>query len=512
MVEKGVIKKKKKRNIQFGTAISEDRRMLNDLLNILTYMSAIVTANIRRDTLFELAGRQEGLASKYFKQIHLLATNYGYDYTTACKIVANEANHPAIRDFLIRLSNALSTGEEEEVFLKGELDRQEELYTSKYLGELEEMRKWTDGYAALLVSVVMIVAVFLIGSMIFSMGDIQTTGLLVAYLLSFVSVMGVYIIHRVSPYEKIVHTLDVKSKEQILAIKLGKFLLPIIVIAPIILIMIGVDNWLIFLTIGVVLAPIGVLGMKDANNIEKRDRDISTFFKGLGTTAGIQGSTISMAMNAIDDKSVGSLEKFVVKLRKRLGAEIKPGVCWYLFKGETGSELINHSTTVFIDAVELGGDAKKIGAVVAQTSLGVSLMREKRKLIAGGFLNLVVPLHAAMGGVLMFIYQVIFQFNNAMGDVMGTYGDDLSSASSSMPMGMGFFDISSSANIEFISNYVAIVICILVICNTLAVKATSGGSIYKTCQYASMLFIVSALILYVVPLFADLIFKAQVGG
>ena len=176
MAEKGVAKKKKqKQKIQFGTSILEDRRMLSDLLNTLTYMSSIITASIRRDTLFELAGRQEGLASKYFKQVHLLATNYGYDYTTACKIVAGEANHPAIKEFLIRLSNALATGEEEELFLKSELDRLGELYTSRYLGELEEMNKWTDGYAALLVSTVISVAFFLIGIMIFSMKGSPTT-------------------------------------------------------------------------------------------------------------------------------------------------------------------------------------------------------------------------------------------------------------------------------------------------------------------------------------------------
>lgn len=480
--------------------------MMLDLLNILTYLSSIATANISRDKLFELGGQQNGTASKYFKKIHLLATNYGYNYITACKIVADEASHPALKDFLIRFSNALATGEEEELFLKDEVERMVELYTNKYISDVEMMKKWTDGYAALLVSVVMIITVYLISTMIFSMGDTRMMSLLSVFLFCFVSFMGAYMLYRVSPYERIVHSLEVRSKEQEIARRLCIFILPVIGISSLILVATGAEHWIIFLLISVSLAPIGVMAIIDAKNIDTLDRDISTFLRSLGSTAGITGSTLKVAIGLLDKRSVGSLENFVTRLHKRLINEIKTDTCWYHFKGETGSELINHSATVFLDAIDLGGDSKKIGSVVAQSSLGISLLRAKRKLISDGFVTLVVPLHATMGGILMFLYEMIIAFNIIMMEMMTEHSAEMEGAATRMPTGMGLFNLGGSADLAFIGNFVTIIILISTIANALAAKFASGGSNYKLCFYLSLLFLISAIILFVMPMVGDKLF------
>ena len=114
--EQEVVKKRsKRRGTGIGTQIKEDQAMMFDLMNILTYMSSIATADIRKDEIFELAGQQDGITARLLKKIHLLARNYGYDYATACRLASEEAHHPALKDFLIRFSNALATGEEEAV-------------------------------------------------------------------------------------------------------------------------------------------------------------------------------------------------------------------------------------------------------------------------------------------------------------------------------------------------------------------------------------------------------------
>lgn len=506
-MQKG-FEKKKKRKMDFRTQIEEDKAMMPDLLHILTYMSSIATAQISRDKLFEFAGQQEGTSSKYLKTVHLLAKNYGYSYVTACKIVAAEATHPALKDFLIRFANALATGEEEARFLRGELDKMIELYTNKYLSDVETMKKWTDGYSALLVSVILIIAVFLISSLLFNMGNTYITAILAGVLFCFVSFMGVYILYRVSPYEKIVHSLEVKSKEQEIARKMCLVILPILAISSLILVVIGVELWLIFLFVSVLLAPIGIVGMIDAKRIEKRDRDISTLLKSLGAGAGITGTTLAEALAKLDRESVGSLAKLANTLDKRLNAGITPSICWYQFKGESGSQLINHSTTVFLDAIDLGGDATEIGTVVAKSSLGISLLREKRKLVSDGFTNLVIPLHATMSGVILFIYQMLFAFSNAMAEMMTEHTEKLGGASSSMPTNIGF-NIGGFTDLAFIAKYVTAIIFISTIANALAAKCADGGSNYKLCFYISLLFLVSAIVLFVVPMLSNSLFMLQ---
>ena len=502
----------RKKRIDFGARIKEDQAMMLDLLNIITYMSSIATSDIDRAKIIELASQQDGITARYLDKVRLLAENYGYDYADACKTVAENVKHPELKDFLIRLSNALATGEDEEKFLRIEAEQIVEKYTNKYLSDVDTLRKWTDGYTALLVSVTMVIAIFLISSMLFKMGDVGVMGFLAGVLLCFVCFLGVYIIYRVSPYEKTVHSLDVRSKEQDILHGISRFLLPAVFVVPLAIFMAGMDEWMVFLAVSLLLAPMGIIAIIDARNIERRDRDLSSFLKSLGAAAGITGTTLAVAISRLDKKSVGTLEKFVRKLYKRLIHGINPHVCWHYFAGETGSELVNRYTRVFLDAVELGGDPMKIGEVVSNSVLGVSLLRAKRKLVANGFVNLVIPLHVTMCGLIMFIYEMLYTFNSALLRLYQEHGEDIRKGMEHISTGgLGFFNISNASDIEFFSKYVIFVILVLTLANAFASKYAAGGSNYKICFYAFILFMLSAFIIYVMPIVSSVFFVPFTG-
>ena len=73
-----------------------------------------------------------------------------------------------------------------------------------------------------------------------------------------------------------------------------------------------------------------------------------------------------------------------------------------------------------------------------------------------------------------------------------------------IPSGFGYN--ISEVDISFISKYVMFVIFVLTIANSFASKYASGGSNYKLCAYASILFALSALILLAMPPLASKIF------
>ena len=493
--------------LDVGRQIKEDQAIVLDLLDTLTYLSSIATADISRDKIFELGGQQEGILPKYLKKIHLLTKNYGYEYTSACKIVAKEATHPSLKDFLLRFSNALSTGEKEEKFLGDEVERMVEVYTNKYESDVETLKKWTDAYAALLVSLTLVVAIVLISSLLFELGNVYTVSILSGVLVCFIAFFGVYAVYRVSPYEKTEHSLTVKSKEQEIAKSMSMFIFPVIGITSLILVVIGVEPWIVFLIVSALLAPIGIVGMIDDKKIEAADKDIAPFLKSLGSIAGTTGTTLTLAMSHLDKKSVASLEENVDTLYKRLINGIKPKTCWYNFIAETGSELIDKSTRVFLDAVEVGGDPVKIGETVSKSSLGITLLRSKRKLVSSGFMNLAIPLHAAMSGVLMFIYQIMFSFNNAVAEMMEEKASEIGGAGG-MTAGMGF-NIGGSVDLVFMANFVIAIVLILTITNALASKFAAGGSNYKLCFYFCVLFFVSAVVVFAVPIIADKMFTLE---
>ncbi|MCK4398263.1 MAG: archaellar assembly protein FlaJ [Methanophagales archaeon] len=498
-----------KLKMDIGSQIKEDQAMDLDLLDTLTYMSSIATSGISREKLFELASQQEGIIPKYLEKILLLVQNYGYTYSKACKTVAVEASNPVLNEFLTRFSNALATGEEEEKFLRGEVERTIEVYTNRYIRDVDTLSKWTDAYSALLVSVTMVIAVFLISSMLFKMGDMYLMSLLSGTLLCFVAFLGVYIIYRVSPYEKIVHSLKIKSREQEIAKRLCMFILPAVGIASFILLITGAEPWIIFLIISASFAPIGVIAIIDEKRIEKADGYISPFLKSLGSIAGTTGTTLTFALGHLDKKSVGSLEKSVNRLYKRLINGMDPRICWSNFIGESGSELINKSTRVFQDAIELGGDPTRIGEIVSKSSLGIVLLRAKRKLVSRGFVNLIIPLHVTMCGILMFIYQIMVLFNNAVAEMMEEHSSEVGGAAARMSPGVSFFNFGTYIDLAFVAKYLTIVVLILTVANVVASKFASGGSNYKLCFYASFLFFLSAVLLFMVPILADKMFTMQ---
>jgi flagellar protein FlaJ len=181
-------------------------------------------------------------------------------------------------------------------------------------------------------------------------------------------------------------------------------------------------------------------------------------------------------------------------------------MCWYNFVGETGSGLIDKSTRVFLDAIELGGNPAKIGEIVSKSSLEIVLLRRKRNLVSKGFVNLVIPLHAAMCGVLIFIYRVMFSFSNSVSEIMTEHSAEVGGAAGMISPRISIFNIGGLADMPLIANLVTFVLLVLTLASAFASKFASGGSNYKLCFYTSVLSFVSAIIIFVVPIMVDKIF------
>ena len=111
-----------------------------ELFYQLTYMSATGAAGISRDRLFNLARQVPSPSSQYFGDIHNLAENMRYSYPDACRIVGDHVKSEDARSFLLRLSDALRSGEPLAAFLAREAEAQSESYTNEYERNLESLK------------------------------------------------------------------------------------------------------------------------------------------------------------------------------------------------------------------------------------------------------------------------------------------------------------------------------------------------------------------------------------
>jgi flagellar protein FlaJ len=387
---------------------SSDSTVLSfDLLSNLTYMAAVSVGGSPRDLILEWTIKQNYKTVAFFRQVYLLAKRTGFEYARAFQMVARKTKAEIVKNLLLRFAGAISSGYPERDFLQEEARVQREQYINGYYRGLETVTKWGDAYAALLVSVSLVV-VAMISTMLSDISSVFVMSL--AITMFFVTGFGVYIIYRTSPYEVKTYQNKNGPKERQWARRFFYYLaVPGAVLASIVIVAEGLATGL--LIIGFSLLPTGVMAWLDDRKIDKLDAETSVFIRALGNVSASLGSTVAAALAKIDRRSMGNLEPYIQRLQVRLRSHIKPEICWDAFRDEVGAELMNRTTRMFVDGVALGGAPDKVGAIAAEYSMDAALMRARRNVSATPFAFLTIPLHFAMTGLMVFILEIMKAFN-----------------------------------------------------------------------------------------------------
>lgn len=463
-----------------------------DLLAQLTHMSAVSTSGMSRTALFEGTAGLSYSTSKYFRQVHLVAQRLGYDYSQACEIVAESVKSDNARNLLLHFSTALSAGEEESAFLLRESDLQRETYAKEYGRKIESLQKWSDAYVALMVSATLVVVISMVSMMIYPFSPMAIFGL--AALMVCVTFVGGWLIFTVAPIEVKTHSLKHRSPEQERAGKLARIMLPAAAVA-------GLGAWFVLgipaamCAIGVIIAPIGLVAFMDDRRIDARDRDVSAFIRALGGVMASAGITATDALGRLNRRSLGSLEPAVRRLHIRLKNGISPDLCWIRFAGESGSEVLTRSVRIFWDGVRAGGDTKQVSELSSDFALKIWLLRADRKLVSSTFSFVVLPLHAVLLAILLFITEVVLVFSEQLSAVQlsNEETDLLSQAgvANAIPLQFG--------GVGFIPMFVATVAIFITASNSFAPYAATGGHRLKLCLFTAVMLIVSGVTMFVVP-------------
>ena len=143
------------------------------------------------------------------------------------QIVAKRVANKRLKDLLMRLANAMSSGEPETKFLEGEWITMMSIHKNEYERALESLKRWTDAYIALLVSMAFVVRddaavghpVQPRRSLHHAHGDGVPDG-------AWWAASAVYIIRAEAPKEFKTHNLKFRSIEQKQVADMEKILIP----------------------------------------------------------------------------------------------------------------------------------------------------------------------------------------------------------------------------------------------------------------------------------------------
>jgi archaeal flagellar protein FlaJ len=479
----------------------------NELLEMdffcqLAYMAAIATSGISRSGLFYQAARLPYTATRYFRRVDFVAKMFNHDYAQACRIVGEKTKEPAIKALLLRLSGALSSGEDLAGFLSRESLVLSESYGNSYERRLEILKKWSDAYVSLILTTALVTVMSVVTMMI---GNVTIAfQLSLAILTILATIFGSWFLYHTAPRESTIHSLPYRSREQDVARSLIRLIFPVGGIVILLAIVTRVDLGITMMVISAFLLPVGLVVMIDDGKIIRRDSDIAAFLRSLGGVMQAIAATPAEAISRLDFRSLGTLREDVSLLHTRLMAGVSPDSCWSRFVCETGSELVNRSVRTFWDGITLGGEPQEVGNEASAFAMKISMLRAQRSQIGLGFLWLTITMHTVLTILSVFVYSVFVTFSELVNRLMPKQGLE-SGIMPTLPS-LGLFT-QDSTQLSLLHFMVVLIVLVLTVANAFAVYSVSGGSTQKILFYLALTIAISGGVLELVPGIVSTLFR-----
>jgi flagellar protein FlaJ len=358
---------------------------------------------------------------------------------------------------------------------------------------------WSDAYISLILSAVLVVVIGIVSTMIWK---IETSLIIsMAFIAVATTAAGVWLIWLVSPKELMVLRWP-GSKEQKLAARLFKVMVPAGVVAGALLLLAVQNMGIALIALAALIFPVGFITTKDERKISRRDDEVGVFLRSLGGVCTALGTTVNSAMDRLDLDAINVLRASVKNLHTRLSAGIRSRLSWKRFIDETGSELANRSVGMFYDAIEVGGSAGQAGQHASDYSSRIALLRAKRRTISGPFRWLCLTMHTAVIIILVFITEVIVAFggmvSQAQEDLPATPGTPALTTLSS-------FNLSG---LEMMHHLVMPLVLIFTVANAIVPSLADGGGKYKILGNLGFTAAISGVCLLVLPPLAGTLFAS----
>lgn len=488
---------KSKKKTKTAQSVTSDNAAISfDLYSNLTYMAALSSGEPSRDVMMAKALDQDFETGIFFRQVYVMTKRMGFDYSRAFRLVSKKAGAISVKNLLLRFAGAINSGVSEVDFLLEEAKVEAEEYNSNYLRSLETLSKWADAYAALLVSVTLVVVVAMISTMLSQLGEGFL--LILTFAMVIVTGFGVYIIFRTAPSEELIYQnkrgprLRQTSKRLLILFGpmglFGGLFLSLSYGLPILLISIGLG-----------LLPSGIYAYRDNAMVGRVDKETAAFLRSLGNVAESLGSTVSVALEKIDRRALTTLDPLIKRLQTRLKRSIDPDKSWNAFRDEAGSALLNSSTRMFVDGVTLGGSPEKVGSIASKHALEVALLRDRRAVSAAPFAILTIPLHFAMTALMVFILEIMITFNTQISGAISELND--SSAGQGLAL-LPPLPVFQSQDMSSLSMITTVALLSLTVANALSPKFAMGGSKLLMSLFGSITCLMTGLNMLIIPTIA----------
>lgn len=389
----------------------------------ITAFATLAVSSANRIDMLELLSEKEklGRIKDEIAKLVNLVQNWKRGLSEAAMFLSKRTPSEIFEDFLSRFGHAINSGQDFEEFVNNEAETVMSNFETSYISSLYTFDLYKDLYVSMLLSFAFLITFVMIMPILIHINIIQVLSLsMITIVLG--EAMLVYGIKVVLPNDPIWHNTGIRTPLQN---KIRKYFIGALVACVALLAVSLALNLEVILpfyfVIAIVVTPLfvpGYVGSKAEKIVSKKDEMFGSFIRSLAGSAGARGNMIIEALKAIVIHDFGTLTKDIRALYKRLAYRVDNIRSWKFFSADTGSHLIEVFSESFVESVDLGADADKAGAVVADNFDKVIRLRKRRHASVTSYVGVLYGITGGLAfslaiafGVLQIINQVFSTFN-----------------------------------------------------------------------------------------------------
>lgn len=434
----------------------------------ITHVGVLATSDMPLISIFELISEKSaeyGALSGEVGKIFKLVDTWHMSTPDAIRFIARRAPSKIFTDFLDRFAHALESGEKPDEFLMTEQDVVMREYDMMYKGALTRVAVIQEMFMSLVMSLLFMGSFAIIMPLITG-GDATGIMGMTALLFVFTEVVLAFYIKNKAPKDRVWHTLEKTAQER----KIIRTY-PIMIVMGIILAIFVV---FIFpetrpqIVIAIAITPLvipGQMANKEEKMIKRRDDSYASFIRSLGASASSRGGIVEFALRELRLHDFGALTQNVRNLYQRTIMRIDKMKCWNHFSRESESNLIQRCNSMFIESVDIGGNAEDIGRIISDNFIKILSLRKLRYDAGSGMTG---TLYGLIGGV-----SATFYISLAVVDTMQ---QTLSSVD--LPKGAVAGLLETEVNIALMNAFLIFIMFSHSLISSILIRCIDGGHMY----------------------------------
>jgi flagellar protein FlaJ len=441
----------------------------------ITYAGALSTIHARRSQLFRYAAERTeyGEIAKIMEKVAYLSDYWNLGLVKTCRRLSTLVPSKILGNFLDRMSAAFDFGERLDIFLRKEQSAVMEDYATEYRQTLQTMDLIQDTLVSMTIGVAFMMAVAFLLPLITGYSIFLMIGLS-AICLYLIDIAAIIFIDAFITHDRICHSLPIKPP---IYYRLRNLLLPCFLASIILLaVLTFLDMFSLPVNTAIAVTPlmvIGYLGGKMESTIMRNDQAFPAFIRSLGGSLAARGGSLVGTIGPLRVHEFGVLNEPVENMYNRLRIRCDKFKSWMYFAGETGSEMIEKFSSIFIQVVNLGGNPEKASEIISDNFIKLLSLRELRLQLASSVKGVYYGTLVGIGGASYATLRMVALLNDTFRNTFSSIVDMPSVSAITegiLPTIIGEIDIPLIQDILFIVLLVHAALC------AYSIKMIDGGS------------------------------------